>query len=351
MKDFFTKNTFLNKHEKLVYLFLMSDTISASGIIKVSLSDISFYTGITKPLVNKALETLVKSNLVISEMTSIKDVHAFWIIGKEIAERDFDPGIGLTPIAYLYQTGEDYEDSELKARSIAVNSMIVKDEKPKPKPKRVAKDSEWAFEDFFNKFWEVYPRKGSKSDCVKAFKSLKDKLKSAELQDKIIIGASRLALETQARGTEKEFIPLPATWVRAQRWCDYDELDDVSQSKAVTEAVSKILPKESSENAIINKYFDEFWEAYPSKININRAKVAFNKFREQIIHSDLGDVIVAKARGLSTMGANLEYLPNPANWIEGERWNDLPVEGIITTMTGDNFSDDFENSVSMKFSK
>lgn len=66
----------------------------------------------------------------------------------------------------------------------------------------------------FEEFWAIYPRRQSRVDAVKAWRKLNP---SPELITKI-----REALAWQVHQVQwvGEFIPLPASWLRAERWTD-----------------------------------------------------------------------------------------------------------------------------------
>lgn len=72
-------------------------------------------------------------------------------------------------------------------------------------------------EEAFNAFWELYPRKVSKLDAVKAWKQMTREYSP----DEIIAGlrCNLPALESR----EKQFIPHPSTWLRAGKWMDEPE--------------------------------------------------------------------------------------------------------------------------------
>jgi len=59
-----------------------------------------------------------------------------------------------------------------------------------------------------------YPRKEARGDARKAFVQAR---RIASL-DELVEGRKKYAAEK--RGTERQFIKLPATWLRAECWCD-----------------------------------------------------------------------------------------------------------------------------------
>lgn len=67
----------------------------------------------------------------------------------------------------------------------------------------------------FQAFWERYPRRDAKKDATKAWGQV---VKDAETEQKI-----HAALDWQIpifEQRQREFIPLPATWLRGERWED-----------------------------------------------------------------------------------------------------------------------------------
>ena len=68
--------------------------------------------------------------------------------------------------------------------------------------------------DVFDLFWELYPKKEAKGAAAKAFKAAVKKAGA----DKVIDGLkAQLPMLVK---TERQFIPLPATWLNAERWAD-----------------------------------------------------------------------------------------------------------------------------------
>lgn len=73
-------------------------------------------------------------------------------------------------------------------------------------------------EKLFNNFWNLYPKKKSKGQAEKAWKTIKV---TNELFDEIIKGLDR-AIRSQQWLENTKFIPFPATWLNAKGWEDED---------------------------------------------------------------------------------------------------------------------------------
>ena len=70
----------------------------------------------------------------------------------------------------------------------------------------------------FATFWELYPKKVAKGAAIKAWQ----KLKPEEQQEAIDALANHIKY-WQFKGTEKDYIPYPASWLNQMRYLD--ELD------------------------------------------------------------------------------------------------------------------------------
>ena len=71
----------------------------------------------------------------------------------------------------------------------------------------------------FRRFYAAYPRKVAKLDAEKAFMQMTRRYDAEE----IILGAQKFAQTMAAEGKEQQFIPYPASWLRAGRWMDEDQ--------------------------------------------------------------------------------------------------------------------------------
>lgn len=69
----------------------------------------------------------------------------------------------------------------------------------------------------FEKFWTTYPKKKSKGDAEKAWNALKP---DEQLQDRIHDALERAKTSADWRKDGGQYIPYPATWLRAKGWED-----------------------------------------------------------------------------------------------------------------------------------
>lgn len=111
---------------------------------------------------------------------------------------------------------EVWELQLLKERGLLKKPKIRNiDDIPLPKLEKNIKRqiSPKAIDRLFCEFWEIYPRKAAKQEAYKAFKSIKP---TAETVRKICVAVHIFD------GTEKQFIPYPATYLRGRRWEDVE---------------------------------------------------------------------------------------------------------------------------------
>ncbi len=67
----------------------------------------------------------------------------------------------------------------------------------------------------FDLFWTTYPRKIGKGDARKAWRGGEKKVGGT-----FIVAALMAQLNAGAFDKDRQFIPYPATWLRAERWDD-----------------------------------------------------------------------------------------------------------------------------------
>ena len=76
----------------------------------------------------------------------------------------------------------------------------------------------------FERFWSAYPKKRNKGDALKAWRALKP---SEELVTAILAAVERAKTSVQWRKDEGQFIPYPASWLRARGFEDEEHVDVV----------------------------------------------------------------------------------------------------------------------------
>lgn len=95
---------------------------------------------------------------------------------------------------------------------------------PEPAPTAAEKPAQKPA-DGFTEWWPHYPKKVKKLDAEKAYRAA---LKTGATPEDLLQGLQRQKAAWKAKGTEPQYIPYPATWLRAGSW--EDELDTPAPS-------------------------------------------------------------------------------------------------------------------------
>ena len=105
--------------------------------------------------------------------------------------------------------------------------------------------------DSFVKFWECYPKKAGKKDAIKAWLSLDA---TEEMSAEIVVSVVAHTFNSEQWIRSKQFIPLPATFIRGRKW--EDEIIDKNicmhplDSAPIREAPTKPVSKEGSKDVL-----------------------------------------------------------------------------------------------------
>ena len=130
--------------------------------------------------------------------------------------------------------------------------------KEKEKETTKEKEKESRLQKDFEKFWDTYPRKKSKGDAEKAWKQLKP---SSELVEIIISKVVLLKSSQEWLREGGEFIPYPATWLRAKGW--EDEVGPTSVAPAEPDDTESAMQEfftlnhQRAKDEILKDYEDE----------------------------------------------------------------------------------------------
>lgn len=119
----------------------------------------------------------------------------------------------------------------------------------------------------FDEWWAQYPKKVKKLDAEKAYRAA---LKRGVTPEELLQGLQRQKAAWKAKGTEPQYIPYPATWLRAGSW--EDELDTPTPTTetaapAVNPATGKPVTRDDFGYACIAAGIDpnlyiNYWKPY-----------------------------------------------------------------------------------------
>ena len=152
---------------------------------------------------------------------------------------------------------------------------------------------------------------------------------------------ARVGLITPYESGGKPFLFLP-TWnehqsVRAKR-SKFPEPEIICNQLQADESKCPRNPIQSESNPIRNPNpntretrgaeFEKFWSAYPRKEGKQKARAAFEKVEVPI--ETLLEAIENQKRSAQWCKDNGQYIPHPATWLNGKRWEDqMPMDTSI----------------------
>ena len=111
-----------------------------------------------------------------------------------------------------------YRDNPLKRDNTQGNGITSPDNPQRIGKDRIGKDRKGKENSCaFDRFWECYPKKKSKGNAEKAWKSIKP---SEQLLATMIAVIETAKTSTEWMKEGGQFIPHPATWLRAKGWED-----------------------------------------------------------------------------------------------------------------------------------
>ena len=126
--------------------------------------------------------------------------------------------------------GVSSDNSDTCAQMQADSSVNV-NENVNEKRKRVSAQRGAGVDDTFDQFWSVYPRKVGKKDAVKVWNQIRP---NPDLTNQIVQGVERWKRSEQWTKDDGRFIPYPATFLRGERWNEYDRAEVIPSPKPAT---------------------------------------------------------------------------------------------------------------------
>ena len=120
--------------------------------------------------------------------------------------------------------------------------------------------------DGFDQWWPLYPKKVKKLDAQKAYRAA---LKAGATPQDLIDGLRKHIANWKAKGTAPQYIPYPATWLRAGSWEDElgtTEVNDTPAS-AINPNTGKPVTRDDFGYACLDMGIDpnlyiKFWKPY-----------------------------------------------------------------------------------------
>lgn len=159
------------------------------------------------------------------------------------------------------------------------------------------------------------------------------------LIDAVMLYATGQEYEPVLTGNEK----IAFRFMRGQ----IDRNNEISETRAKAGArkreqtetkANKTEQKEANENkrkqkqtkAEAGRRFETFWNAYPKKTAKESARKAFEKIGvDDALLGVMLDAIKKQAEGTQWQEAGGQFIPYPATWLNGRRWEDQPGEPAV----------------------
>jgi hypothetical protein len=113
----------------------------------------------------------------------------------------------------------------------------------------------------FAVFYGLYPRKMARKDAEKAWKSM-----TTDEQEKAIEALPQHLKYWKIKETAKDFIPYPASWLRAGRYDDELDIEPLKKPELPFYATEELTLKKAQEVGVI-PYAGEGWQQLRARIS------------------------------------------------------------------------------------
>lgn len=200
-----------------VYVFLSRWANNETGETAQPIRLVALKCGLTEDYARKAIRTLEAWGVITLEAHKDDKGHNVWTLNHLLPEAPPYPNKvgGPEKVRAPRKSGPE------KVR--ALNNLSNHQPEEIEQPDSVRTTPAW--EQRFNRWYSTYPRKQAKGDAKKAWQKINP--------DDALVAEMVAAVERQKRTQDWQkdggkYIPLPASWLRAERWLD--EVGDVAPS-------------------------------------------------------------------------------------------------------------------------
>jgi len=115
----------------------------------------------------------------------------------------------------------------------------------------------------FNTFYDLYPRKMARKDAEKAWRSM-----TTDEQGKALEALPNHLKYWKVKETAKDYIPYPASWLRAGRYDDELDIEPIQNKKPeLPFYATEELTMRKAQEVGITPYAGEGWQALRSRIS------------------------------------------------------------------------------------
>lgn len=176
-----------------------------------------------------------------------------------------------------------------------------------------------AVEQVLNEFFTETEQGWTNGRCDKEIEAYHKKLKDKSEAGKAS-AAARAAKTAQPEAASNKDYSTGAQQVLA---------DCSTNQEPITNNHKPVKKQSAPQDAPRLLAFDQFWKAYPKKTGKGDAEKAFKKAK---VNPDLLDKILkaieAQKKGKGWLEDEGKYIPNPATWLNGKRWEDEVSIGV-----------------------
>jgi hypothetical protein len=121
----------------------------------------------------------------------------------------------------------------------------------------------------FETFWGLFPRREAKKDAMKAWAQMTEGQKFEAVH----------ALPTHVQfwnlsGRSRQYLPMPATWLRGERWADELEMPEVKSAGADWMRSKEGIEQKAKEVGCWPARANEDWHSLKARILLKMEKVA-----------------------------------------------------------------------------
>jgi hypothetical protein len=187
------------------------------GSIKgIDLDECEVVTGVTRNVTERCVTE-------ITRLTRSPLMHDRWVNWDEYQPRDGTAAERMRRHRAKQKQEDGGEQPEEASATIVTLRPVTRNVTPEQnrteKNKKESRTPNGALDGEFDAFWDAYPKRVGKAAAQKAFAKAR---KTGSLEA-ILHGVVAADADWNRRGTERQYIPNPATWLNQARWLDEPE--------------------------------------------------------------------------------------------------------------------------------
>lgn len=105
-------------------------------------------------------------------------------------------------------------------------------------------------------------------------------------------------------------------------------------------------------NTEISQFFENFWKQYPRKTDKQRAQNAFNKLAPDAeLMAQMIAAIERQKKSDQWLRDNGRYIPHPATWLNGRRWEDETPDTTKPRLATFDIHDAFDKAIKRTYER